>query len=84
MRGINQDNPKQARVFYDLFEAYKYGERRHPQIVMKELAERHGFRILGKVPQTLFDGWDYWIEFETPPDLPPIFRDVPWKGIGEA
>jgi hypothetical protein len=84
---VNPDNQKQARLFYDLREANDRGENRHPQIVMRELAGKHGFTILDSVPQSLFDGWDYWIESDNLMDLhlPKFFREnVPWKAIGEA
>jgi hypothetical protein len=84
MKGMNPNNPKQARLFYDLIEACEYGEKRHPVVVMEELAKKYGFKILDRVPQSLFDGWDFWIEFEELPNLPPIFRDVPWKRVGQA
>ncbi len=84
VKGGNPDNPKQMILFFDLRTAYEYGEKRHPQIVMRELAEKYHFTILARIPQTFFDGWDFWIEFETMPMLPPIFRHVPWKPIGEA
>lgn len=82
---VNPDNNKQARIFFDMFDAHKAGEDRHPQDVMKELAEAHRFRILAAVPQSLFDGWDFWIEFDEPPELPPLFRgNLPWKPVGQA
>ncbi len=84
MKGTNPDNPKQRRLFFDMIDAYEFGEKRHPQIAMKELAEKCKFKIIGCVPQSLFDGWDFWIEFDEEPILPPIFRSVPWKPIGEA
>jgi len=84
IRGINPDNPKQARVFFDMIDADKVGEHRHPQIVMKEISEKHHFKIISCVPQSLFDGWDFWIEFDTFPELPPLFRKVDWKPVGEA
>lgn len=82
----NPANPKQRRLFYDLMSAaFECGEERHPQTVMRELSTRLGFTILGAVPQSLFDGWDYWVEESRPVDYPKFLqRSVPWKSIGEA
>ena len=85
MNGQNPDNDKQYHVFFDLISAHLSGESRHPQIVMKELSRQFDFTILDAVPQSLFDGWSFWIEFNREPkDLPPqYFREgVGWISIG--
>lgn len=84
---INPDNPKQARVFYYLQDApFSPGKLfYHPQRVMKRLSKELNFIILDSIPQTIADGWDFWIEFETMPELPPfISNKVPWKPVGES
>lgn len=83
--GINPNNTHQARVFFDMFLANEAGENRHPVTVVEELSKTLGFKILNRVPQSLFDGWDFWIEFDKPPKLPDYFRaGIKWKRIGEA
>lgn len=85
MKGINPNNNKQARIFLDLNELYYSGIKGIPCEIMNRLAYEHGLKILDCVPQTLFDGIDFWIEFDTYPEgLPDIFRDVPWRPIGVA
>lgn len=85
MLGINPNNPMQARVFYDFYTAYDVKEDRHPELVMKELSKKHNFTILFSVPQTIADGWDFWIEFKQKPNLPTLFRDgITWKRIGQV
>jgi hypothetical protein len=83
-RGLNPTNKKQARVFFSYLSAEDAGEARHAETVMTELAAEKGFAVIGKCPQTLFDGWDYWIEFHTAPELPLFFQDSPWKPVGQA
>ena len=54
---------------------------------MDEIAERCNLKVLGKIPQTAFDGWDFWIEVEDSRDvlvLPPFLMDYGWKPVGEA
>lgn len=83
--GINPNNTHQARVFFDMYKANDAGENRHPVTVVEELSKTLGFKILNRVPQSLFDGWDFWIEFDKPPKLPEYFRSgIKWKRIGEA
>ena len=85
MIAINPSNDKEGRLFYCLRTANENGEKRHPVIVMQELAIKYNFEIIGKVPQSLFDGWDFWIKFETKPNLPPFFyTDIPWKSVNMA
>ena len=65
--------------------AHDAGETRHPQTVVSELAESIGFTILAAVPQSLFDGWDFWVEFEeSVKDIGPLFRGYPWKPVGQV
>jgi len=71
-------------LFYDLRTAQESGESRHPQIVMKMLAENLGFEILGALPQTAFDGWEFWIEYNTIPKLPKYLDLHPWTEVGSA
>jgi hypothetical protein len=84
MIGINPDNPKQGRVFLSLFAAYDAGEKRHAEEIIKDLASKLNFKVLESLPQSIVDGWDFWIEFEVAPELPAYFRNVPWKPIGQA
>ena len=86
-RHINPDNRNQARLFFCMYSARDNKEDRHPQIVMNDLAIKHKFKILGAVPQTAFDGWDFWVEFddiEEIHELPPLFRFLEWKPINQA
>ena len=60
-----------AEIFYWMQTAYMgFGETRHPEIVMKELAKKHDFKILEATPYTILNGWKYVIEFENAPILP--------------
>lgn len=54
------------RLFYSLQGAYEAGVRAHPQEDMKRL----GITYYHAVPQTLFDGWDFWCCENVPEDLP--------------
>lgn len=83
--GQNPANPRQRRVFFHLQDAHESGEKRHPQIVMRELAATHGFTILAAVPQSLFDGWDVWIEEPEGERVDrPYLLDYPWKPVGQV
>jgi hypothetical protein len=78
----NPGNPKQARVFFSYMSAMiEHNETRHADIVMKEIADKNNFKIIGKVPQTLFDGWEYWIEFDKEPELPGFVRNINWEPL---
>lgn len=83
-KGINPSNPSQARVFFDAISAHYEGLGEHPQKVMDQLSPELGFRVLDSVPQSMMDGWDFWIEFDSMPIMPKYFRDVPWKPVGQA
>ena len=81
----NPANRNEAHVFYDMMEAGIHGETRHPQVVVRELSHRLNFDILDAVPQSLFDGWSFWIRFYEAPDLPfELFRAVNWIPVGET
>jgi len=81
---INPDIPSQARVFYSLNSADDAGERRNAWVVMRELSESLGFKLLDSCPQTIAEGIDWWIEFETYPKLPAFVYPARWKRIGQA
>lgn len=79
---INFDVPNVGRVFLDMMDEPS-GE--HPQVIMASLAKELGFEVLAAIPQSIFDGWDFWIRFPgEPPEMPNYFRPVPWKPVGEA
>ena len=87
MKSQNPENKNQVRLFYCLRTAFDHEEMRHPSIVMDEIAERCNLKVLGKIPQTAFDGWDFWIEVEDSRDvlvLPPFLMDYGWKPVGEV
>ena len=84
--------PNQHHRFYCMQSAADAGEHRHPQQVVRGLSEMHGFTVLGAVPQSLFDGWDFWIEYDAngdyddstePPAFPAYFRAASWKPINQ-
>lgn len=82
-RGFNPSDKSQARVFFSYEAAFRAGEKRHASEIINELAAGQNFKVIGAVPQTLFEGLDYWIEFASAPELPNTFRDVPWKPVGQ-
>lgn len=83
MIGINPRNKHQMRLFLCSYMQCSANIDGHPQEIMEKLSEEKGFRILACAPQSMFDGWDFWIELETAPDnLPNIFRGVQWKSVG--
>jgi hypothetical protein len=85
VKGTNPSNPFQRRVFFHLWHAQDAGETRHPMAVMRELAEANNFGILAAVPQSLHDGWDFWIEESAnAPALPSYLLDYPWKPVGQV
>lgn len=83
-QSLNPENPKQARVFYDLIDASRAGEDRNAMDVMREMAGAMGFTLLGSTPQSMMEGWDVWIEFNEAPVLPEYLRNVPWRSVGSA
>ena len=87
MKSQNPENKNQVRYFYCARTAFDHGEMRHPSIVIDEIASKCHFKVLGKIPQTAFDGWDFWVEFEDSIYVlvvPPFFMDYGWKPINEA
>ena len=96
MKSQNPENKNQARLFYCARTAFDHGEMRHPSIVIDEMAGNHNIKVLGKIPQSLFDGWDFWVEIEESQmglsdvlDVEyffntPFFMDYGWKPINEA
>ena len=84
MLGVNPENDKQRRVFFCGWSANNVGEKRHPQIVMAELAKKYNFKILACVPQSIADGWDFWIESDEIMDLPDYLCDFIWKPVGKV
>lgn len=80
-------HPGRHCFFYDGIAASDANENRHPQVVVAELAETHGFRVLAAVPQSMFDGWDFWIDVggQGPaPKVTPYFKAKAWKPLGEV
>ena len=64
-----------ARLFLSYISAYNLGEKRHAQIIMKELSIKHGFVITESIPQSVGDGWEFFIEFDKTPKLPDYFNE---------
>lgn len=58
-----------ARLWYSLNACYtecsgqSTGDRRHAQVVMNELAEAQHFKIIDAQPESIADGWQFWIEY---------------------
>lgn len=65
------------RVFLSLHAAHDSGDDRHAQVIMRELAARHGFQIVQAIPQSLFDGWEFVVETERAVAWPPFVRELP-------
>ena len=84
--------PNQHHRFYCMMSATEAGEHRHPQRVVRDLAATLNFVVLGAVPQSIADGWDFWIEYDAngdyddstePPAFPAYFRAASWKPINQ-
>ena len=81
--------PNQHHRFYCMQSAADAGEHRHPQQVVRDLAATHGFTVLGAVPQSIADGWDFWLEYAgnahdgTAPAFPAYLRPAKWKPINQ-
>ena len=75
----NPDNPRQRRLFY----AMPHDVQTHPQRFMRALAGKIGAVILGSVPQSAGDGWDFWVDVDPNADLDWIGDTAPWKPIGQ-
>ena len=69
---------EKAHLFFCLRTAFENGEDRHPQKVMKELAYKLNFKILGALPQTAGDGWDFFVEYITMPKFPKYLLKNDW------
>lgn len=67
----------ERRVFLNLWSAYDAGDKRHAQIIMAELAERHGFKILEGIPQSIADGWEFVIDANGDVPWPSFVREMP-------
>lgn len=83
---MTTQKPNQHHCWFCAYTAYEAGENRHPQEVVRELAKLHGFKILDQVPQSIADGWSFWIETSEAqvPDLPKYFRVARWIPIGQV
>jgi hypothetical protein len=62
----------ERRVFLNLWAAYDAGDKRHAQVIMRELAEKHGFGIIEAIPQSIADGWEFRLDVD---------GDVPWPSF---
>lgn len=77
---------QQQHRWFDIRAASDAGEERHPQEVVREFAALHSFKILASVPQSIADGWSFWIETsgEALPELPDFFRVAEWIPVGQV
>ncbi len=74
-----------AHVFLCMIKQAECGNSERPQNLMRRLSNELDFEILGAVPQSMFDGWSFWIRFDKEPDLPDMFRDkIKWVPVGAA
>jgi len=78
----NPNNPKQRRLFYHTIaaEEFFHGEM-HPTTGMNYLATIYNFTILKAVPQSMYDGWEMWVECEEGEDIPEWLDSVRWTEI---
>lgn len=83
---VTPQMPNQHHCWFCAHSASDAGEGRHPQEVVRELAKTHNFKILDQVPQSIADGWSFWIETADGkiPELPPFFRIARWIPIGQV
>ena len=65
------------RVFFDYRMANDAGEMRHAVLVLKELSRAHDFRIMSSEPQSIADGFEFWIDDPKQSKLPKYVRDLP-------
>jgi hypothetical protein len=63
------------RLRYDMRGADDAREFRHPQIVMKRVADRHGFSILKEEPVSIADCWIFTIDKDAG-NLPPFIHVI--------
>ena len=69
------------RVIYSMYGA----PNEHPQVVMRKLATKLDFTILGATPQSIADVWWFWIAFDKePPNLPNYIQPAEWLPVGTA
>lgn len=82
----NPENPNQYHCWYDAIASHlDENENRHPQVVVRELAQAHGFQVLNCVPQSIADGWSFWIEVEGElPAFPSFFKPKGWIPVGQV
>lgn len=83
---LTMKKPNQQHRFYCTRSASDQNENRHPQEVVRDWSRSRGFTILDAVPQSIADGWDFWIEVHEGQDLvfPSFFRACEWKPIGQV
>ena len=63
------------RVFYNYISANFAGIMTHAEKQMKKL----GINYYYCEPQSLFDGWEFWIDDEKEKDLPDYIEKVTWR-----
>lgn len=78
---LNPDNPRQAFVFFDDRACPDHG---HPTDVVKAIGERLSFKVIDRQPSTMAGGWFFWLESESPCELPEYFNPRPWRPVGSA
>ena len=57
-------------VFYNMWSAHDEGVDEHPQTQLKKL----GIKYYKSVPQSLFDGWEFWIDDDA--ELPDYIKEL--------
>jgi hypothetical protein len=81
-KGINPENKQQARVFFHLETCQDEGFIGHPQHEIKKLIPESA-NVIGCIPQSLYDGWDFWIDFSGELLVHDVLFDFQWKPINQ-
>lgn len=82
-KGINPENKNQARVFLNIQDYQEFGFKGHPHEVILKLIP-FGSKVIGAVPQSMFDGWDFWLELDGNYNAHDLIDDYVWKPVNQA
>lgn len=64
-----------THLYFDIIGAFKSGEEKHPEEVMKSL----GISYQHATPQSMFDAWQFWNCENLPSSLPSFLEERNWN-----